>query len=96
MEDPIRRSFLEAQYSEGMALARESDILTLTPVGGSSTSPSHYIAEYKCRGVLRDEDGNVAPALSHFHVGIAFPADYLRHVNPLRVATWLSPANVNS
>jgi hypothetical protein len=49
--DHIFRSFLERNYEMGMALARDSDLLELTPVAGNP--PHKYAAEYFCKGLVR-------------------------------------------
>ncbi|MGH7467141.1 MAG: hypothetical protein ACRENP_04060 [Longimicrobiales bacterium] len=90
--DPIRAAFLQRQYEEGMALARDSDILRLTPVGGDP--PERYVADFHCRGLVRSLAGEVSEA-NHFAVGIWFPSDYLRHAEPWQILTWLGPRRVH-
>jgi len=90
MADKILESFLARQLEEGMALARGSDILDLLPVGG--TPPSRYLAEYRCVGAVRDASSVVAA--DRFQVGVYFPPDYLRTVDPALVLTLLAPAQV--
>jgi hypothetical protein len=89
--DSIYESFLTRQAAEGKALAAESDILRLVPLGGSP--PDRYIVEFACAGLVRNDSGEVSEA-SHFVVGIRFPADYLRRAHPTEVLTWFGPAHV--
>lgn len=93
MSDPILEAFLTKQFEEGMALAESGDLLMLLPIHG--TPPDAYIAQFRCNGLIRDENGNV-----HEHdmwdVGIRFPLSYLKQglTDPLQVITWLAPENV--
>jgi len=89
--DKVLAAFLRAQEAEGMALAAASDLLELEGLGDSPTA--RYIAHFSCRGLVRDAAGAVEVA-DHFLVGIEFPQDYLRRVEPMRVLTWLAPRNV--
>jgi hypothetical protein len=91
MTDHILSGFLRRQYEEGMALAVDSDLLTLIPLEGDP--PQRYIAEYRCTGLTRTSSGEIAEA-NRFAVGIWFPDDYLRHAEPFQVLTWLAPRNV--
>jgi hypothetical protein len=92
--DLILNAFLEQQFQEGLALAKTSDVLELSPLPLSGGPPTHYIARFSCTGVLRQKDGGIVPTRAQFHVGLTFPADYLRRIDPLRIATWLGPMNV--
>jgi hypothetical protein len=74
-----------------MALAAASDLLELEPIGGSPAA--RYVADFSCRGLVRLSTGAIDVA-ERFAVGIEFPEDYLRHVEPMRVVTWLGPPNV--
>ena len=73
-----------------MSLAAASDLLELVPVGASPAA--RYVARYSCRGLVRLASGVIAVA-EEFAVGIQFPDDYLRHVEPMRVVSWLAPRN---
>jgi hypothetical protein len=86
--DNVFTGFLEDQMKEGMSLAARSELLTLLPAGG--TPPSRYVARFTCRGLVRVRGGVVVEA-ECFEVGIWFPPDYLRRVNPLEVVSWLGP-----
>jgi hypothetical protein len=91
MTDSILRAYLERQYRDGLELAQASDVLSLVPVEGSP--PQRYLAEFRCTGLVHTPSGGIAEA-HRFVVGIWFPDDYLRHVNPFQVLTWLAPRNV--
>jgi len=91
MEDRIYRSFLEDQYTQGMELARSSDLLELAPAHGAP--PSVYVARFRSRGYLQTPEGDVVEG-DHFEVGIRIPPSYLRWVPPFEILTWLGPPNV--
>lgn len=91
MTDRVLASFLEKQLDEGMALAAESDLLDLTPVGGSL--PQRYLAEFRCKGLVQEGPGRIVEA-ERFAVGVWFPDDYLRRVDPFTVLTWLAPRSI--
>ena len=91
MGDAVFTSFLERQLDSGLRLAAESDLLDLVPL--DETPPQRYIARFRCRGLVRTSDGEVAEA-DDFGVGISFPDDYLRRADPVRVITWFGPRNV--
>jgi hypothetical protein len=91
MTDRVLSAFLERQHDEGLALAGASDFLELVPL--EPVRPQHYLARYRCKGLVRDDRGRVAEA-DRFVIGIWFPDDYLRAVDPFTVLTWLGPRNV--
>src|SRR4051794_1223732 len=86
MMDHVVAGFLDEQLQQGMALAARSTLLELEPRGGAL--PDRYVARYACRGLVRTPGGEIAEA-EGFSVGIWFPGDYLRTVNPLECVTWL-------
>lgn len=88
MTDSIRNSWLESQYVEAMSFAQRSEVLSIAPIAGSP--PYKYIAEFRCNGLARSEDGI---SVIHRHVvGILFPDQYLRtSCDPGQVLTWLEP-----
>jgi hypothetical protein len=86
----VFQAFLRQQHDEGAALARDSSILDLLPLGDPA---DRFIARYTCRGLVRDLTGAIAEA-EEFAVGIWFPGDYLRRANPFEVLTWLGPSHV--
>ncbi|MCL4180048.1 MAG: hypothetical protein KJ072_20160 [Verrucomicrobia bacterium] len=87
--DPVFGDFLGRQCQEGMALARNSDLLELMPLDGLRSS--RYLAEFRCRGLIEDERGAIVD-YDRFAVGIWFPEDYLRRVDLSQVVTYLGPA----
>jgi len=93
VSDPVFEGFLKQQFRQGMALAQQSDLLDLQPMDPGKETPSRYLARFHCKGLVRERSGSVVEA-SEFHVGIWFPSDYLRQVDPLKVITWLHPLNV--
>lgn len=87
-EDPILKAFLATQFEAGMALASQSDLLNLIPFG--RLPPSRYVAEFRCRGLAREE-GTI---IEHdfWAVGITFPPNYLRQVvDVAAMLTYLGP-----
>lgn len=87
--DTIFQEFLHRQYLEGMALMADSDILSLHPVSGRDSD--RYVAEYHCRGLVQNPDGEIVEH-NCFAVGIWFPEDYLRRVDLSLVVTYLGPS----
>jgi hypothetical protein len=91
MNDKVLINFLARQWAEGRELAAHSDILRLIPVPG--VPPHQYVAEFRCKGIVKERDGRVSEA-GLFVVGILFPSDYLRRAATQEVLTWLGPVNV--
>jgi hypothetical protein len=91
MPDKILNAFLARQFEEGMALARESDLVELVPIGAHP--PQRYLARFRCRGLCRGDDGQVV-GMDYAEVGIYFPDDYLRRTDPYQILMWLGPPNV--
>jgi hypothetical protein len=91
MQDKILNAFLTRQFEEGMALARDSDLIELVPVG--MHPPQRYLARFRCRGLCRRDDGSIAE-MEYAEVGIYFPDDYLRRTDPYQILMWLGPSNV--
>jgi len=88
--DPVFQHFLDRQYEEGMALARESDLLELAAY---PFAPPHFVATFRCKGLVRLENGEIAEC-DRFQTGIWFPPDYLRRADPFEVLRWFGPQNV--
>lgn len=88
MADKVYQSFLATQTDEALALAGDSDILTVRPVG--KPPQQHFVAEYAARGLVKDRAGQVVEAVG-FAVGIWLPEDYLRHVIEAQVLSYLGP-----
>jgi ubiquitin-protein ligase len=91
MADKVLEAFLRRQYEEGVRLAESSDLLGLLALGGDP--PRDYIAQFRCKGLVRDSAGKVDEA-DCFEVLIQFPPDYLRRAEPAEVLTWLGPREV--
>ncbi len=88
--DQVLRDFLYKQYDDGRALAAESEILELHPLGPAPVR--RYAARFHCRGLIRDD--NAVREHDDFLVGIGFPDDYLRRFDTTRVLTWLEPFRI--
>jgi hypothetical protein len=58
-----------------------------------ATPPDRYIARFRCKGLVRTNEGEIREA-DEFTVGIWFPSDYLRRVDPYRILTWFGPGEV--
>ncbi len=86
-DDPVYQHFMERQRAEGMALAEASDILRLHI---PPFAPPHFVAEYLCKGLVRDADGEIKEA-NRFQVGIWFPNDYLRRADPFEMLRVFTP-----
>ncbi len=91
MANAIYTRFLRTQLENGLNLARNSDLVRLFP--GLEDPPQHYVLEFGCRGLVRNENGAVVEA-DRFAVGVYFPPEYLRHVTPVQILTWLAPLHV--
>jgi hypothetical protein len=89
--DKVLELFLRKQLQEGLALAAESDLLELRPLGRGDGPPQHFIARFHCNGFVEIQ-GRISKA-ALFDVGIFFPDHYLREAISFEVLTWLSPAN---
>jgi len=85
--DPIYRRFMERQLVEGLELARSSDVLRLHV---PPLAPPHFVAEYACKGLVRDAGGEIREA-NNFQVGIWFPPDYLRRADPFEMLRLFTP-----
>ena len=90
MRDTYLESFLEHQFGEAMELANNSDILELLPLGGKPYN--RYIARFHCAGLVKTETGFDEHNL--FDIGIYFPDEYVRHIEPKGIVTLLYPMNV--
>jgi hypothetical protein len=87
--DPIYEGFLTRNCEEGMQLAEQSDLIKLYPM---PFAPPHFVAQFRCKGLVRGDDGTIGEA-SLFEVGIWFPPDYLRRANPFEVLRFMGPPN---
>ena len=86
-DDPIYERFLRRQFEEGMELANSSDLLSLLV---PPLAPPHFVAELRCRSLVRCSDGEIVEA-DHFQVGVWFPPDYLRRANPFEMLRLFTP-----
>jgi hypothetical protein len=86
--DRIFEFFLRRQYEDGMALADQSDLLELLPVGPEPVQ--RYVARFRCNTLVRGRRGEITEA-AEFAVAFFFAADFLRCVRPLEAVTWLGP-----
>lgn len=87
--DATTASFLESQLEEASCLLADSDLVRIQPIAG----PQLVIAEFSCRGLVRDAFGEITEA-SLFAVGFRFASDYLRRARPAEVLTLISPLDV--
>ena len=90
MTDRILTRFLDRQNEDGLALARQSDLVDLVPVGPAPFS--RYVVQLRCTGLLREPTGTIAP-MTYSEASVAFPPDYLRRVQPYQIVEWLGPRN---
>jgi hypothetical protein len=90
--DKILSAFLTTQHQEGLTFAAASDLVELF-VASSSPPPQRYLARFRCTGLLATADGQITQG-NEFHVGLWFPDDYLRRVEPAQIVTWLGPREV--
>jgi hypothetical protein len=93
MSDPIYTAFLERQYRQGMELAAETDLLDLFPIMDGHSPPCRFVAAFHCVTLVRQDDGTVSETTDSA-VGIYFPPNYLRCVEPQQIVTMLAPTNI--
>ena len=91
MTDKVFTAFLTRQRDEGLALAAASDLLDLVPIDGAPHQ--RYLADFRCTGLVQTEAGEIVEA-DRFLVGIWFPDDYLREVDPFRILSCLEPRRI--
>lgn len=72
--DPVISSFLQRQQREALALAAESDLLTVVPAPGL---PQLTFAEFRCLGLAQNQAGGIVQH-DRWGVEVRFPDDYLR------------------
>jgi len=85
--DAIFAHFLERQVVEGLELAAQSDLLRLHVL---PQAPPHFVAEFFCKGLVRDQGGAIREH-DRWDVGIWFPPDYMRRVDPFDVLRIFTP-----
>jgi hypothetical protein len=85
-------AFLRKSHEAAIALVAASDRVVLMPEPGEL--PQRYIAEFHCRGLVRQTSGHIVEA-NLFRIGIAFHDDYLKtKPNSARLLTWLAPSGI--
>src|SRR5687767_11491497 len=89
MSDRVLDAFLTQQMDEGLALAADSDLLDLLPLGAPA---DRYLARFRCTGLVEEQPGHIVRA-DRFDVGIWFGEDYLRVARPFQTLTWVGPRN---
>ena len=87
-DDPVYQGFMESQLAEGMALPEASDILDLHVC---PMAPPNFVAEFHCKGLTREDAGEIREANESFMVGVWFPDDYLRRASTFDVLRMLTP-----
>lgn len=90
MHDLILKSFLEQQEADAIAIANDSDVLDLRPVGPRPYQ--RYLVGYTCRGLVRSA-GKITEC-RRFEMGVYFPLHYIRHADVPEVLTWFGPTDV--
>ncbi len=91
MNDNVLNQFLITQHGKAEEFNAASDIARVRPIGG--WPPRHYFADFQCRTLVKQPDGEVAIA-NHAAVGIYFPPDYLIRAHTAQVLTLIGPSNV--
>jgi hypothetical protein len=94
--DTIYTDFLERQIREATALAESSDLLNFIPAPipppESGCPPNHFIAEFRCQGLVKDGGGKVVE-FDRWGIGVRFPEDYLRsRLHVAEILSYLGPA----
>ncbi len=93
MTDRIFDAFLTSQHADALALNADSDLIALSFPEVASGPHRQYIAEFSCGGLVHSHSRGVEEA-RRFTVGLTFPSDYLRRVEPSEVLTWLGPFEI--
>ncbi len=94
--DGVFAGFLRRQLTDGVALASESDLVEVHPMGPAASHlvlPQAFEVILRCNGLVRSVPGEIATA-DRFAVGVWFPSDYLRRAYPFEVVTWLGPREI--
>jgi len=94
--DRVVENFLKRQLQVARQFTAASGIVKIAHVpmpGENPALPQHYVAEFACRGLVKQPDGSVTEA-DRFVVGIYFPDSYLRSANTFETLTWIGPLNV--
>lgn len=86
-DDPVYERFLRRQLEEGMELARSSDLLRLHV---PAFMPPHFVAEFRCKSLIRGNDGEIAEA-DRFQLGVWLPPDFLRRADTFEILRIFAP-----
>ena len=88
VNDPIYERFMQRQFGRrhgaGSAKAICCGCMFLR------MAPPHFVAEFLCKGLIREDAGEIKEA-SEFQVGIWFPPDYLRRADPFEMLRLFTP-----
>jgi hypothetical protein len=90
--DLVLDRFLGRQLEDVTDLTADSDRLSVVPLPGSQP-PSRYLVRFQCTSLVLGTGGPIELD-GLYDLGIWFPADYLRRINPAQVITWLAPRNI--
>ncbi len=89
--DPIAEGFFRAASRDILKLAAASGgILSVEP--GPGDPPTIFIAHFQCDGLVRHSATGEIRRNNQWIVGLRFPSDYLRQVEPTMLTTLLHPA----
>jgi len=86
--DKVLESFLRRQHDDAREFAAASDIVTIEALGAMPSQ--HYVVTFRAKGLIRSTAGDIVAATGAAF-GIHLPDEYLRHVDPLRIVTYLGP-----
>jgi hypothetical protein len=86
--DKIRIAWLETQQAQAQALADASDLLEVQRV-----DRQRFVARFHAKTFVCGPDGEVGE-VTGYEIGYTFRENYLRHVEPLEVLSWLHPRGV--
>lgn len=89
--DPILRGFCERQFEAIRALAGQSDVIEVRPLGDAPAPVAYHISFY-CKTLVFD--GDEVREASRAEVGFFFSPDYMERVDPVRTVTVLHPFNL--
>lgn len=87
---PVLKSFFEQQEAEAMALAAQSDLIEVAPIG--ERPYRRYIVRFMCKTLVKTREG--ISEYDRVDIGFHFPLDYWQRAEPPEVVTLLGPANV--
>jgi hypothetical protein len=99
--DNVFRGFLQRQQKAATELTAASSLVSVTPAAVANSIvadsdcelPRHYLAEFRCTGLIRSPGGEVAEA-DRFLVGVYFPDHYLQSASSFETLVWLAPREI--